>query len=111
MSLPRTYVRFTETFPKLAEAWQLIHEGGQEGPIDGRTARLIKLGIAMGAMREGAVHSGVRKALDMGITPEEIRQIVALCAGTLGMPSTVANFSWVTDELDARAEDGPEAAR
>lgn len=111
MSLPRTYVRFTETFPKLADAWQLIHEGGQEGPIDSRTARLIKLGIAMGAMREGAVHSGVRKALDIGITPEEIRQVVALCAGTLGMPSTVANFSWVTDELDARSAADPKPSR
>jgi 4-carboxymuconolactone decarboxylase len=107
MSLPRTYVRFTETYPKLAAAWQLLHEGGKDGPIDARTARLIKLGIAMGAMREGAVHSGVRKALDMGITADEIRQVVALCAGTLGMPSTVANFSWVTDELDAREQADP----
>ncbi len=97
---PRTYTRFVTTFPKLGKAWEHIHEAGADGPIDARTARLIKLGIAMGAMREGSVHSGVRKAVALGITPEEIRQVVAMCASTLGMPSTVAVFSWAEDVLE-----------
>ena len=33
---------------------------------------------------------------------EEIEQVVALSSGTLGMPSTVAAFSWVSDVLDAK---------
>ena len=70
-------------------------EVGREGPLDGRAARLIKLAVAVGAMREGAVHSGVRKALASGITIEEIEQVVAPAAGTLGLPSTVAVFSRV----------------
>jgi len=43
---------------------------------------------------------GVRKAVAMGIEPEAIAQIVALCAGTLGMPSTVAVHTWVSAVLD-----------
>lgn len=97
---PKTYEKFVERYPKLAEAWEKIGEAGREGPLDDRSARLIKLAIAIGAMREGAVHSGVRKALAAGIRVEEIEQIVALAAGTLGMPSTVAVFSWVRDEID-----------
>ena len=96
---PKTYHTFVRRYPKLAEAWEKIAEAGQEGPIDGKTARLIKLGIAIGAMREGAVHSSVRKALAAGIRAEEIEQVVALAAGTLGMPSTVAVFTWVQDEI------------
>src|SRR5438093_12622331 len=97
---PRAYETFTRRYPKLAEAWEKIGEAGQEGPLDDKSVRLIKLAIAIGAMREGAVHSGVRKALAGGITVEEIEQVIALAAGTLGMPSTVAVFSWVHDEIE-----------
>jgi len=64
----------------------LIHAAGEDGPLDDRTVRLVKLGIATGAMREGAIHSSVRKALAQGITPAEIEQVIGLAAGTLGMP-------------------------
>src|SRR3989304_7950904 len=95
---PKTYEIFVRRYPKLAEAWEKISEAGKDGPIDGKNARLVKLAIAIGAMREGAGHSSVRKALAAGISPEEIEQVVALAASTLGMPATVAVFTWVHDE-------------
>lgn len=97
---PKAYNEFIAQFPKLDQAWRAINEAGTVGPLDERGQRLVKLGIAMGAMREGAIRSGVRKAAAMGIEPEAIVQLVALCAGTLGMPSTVAVHTWVTGELD-----------
>jgi alkylhydroperoxidase/carboxymuconolactone decarboxylase family protein YurZ len=97
---PRAYEAFVERYPKLGQAWEAVHEAGRDGPIDARTARLVKLGIAIGAMREGAIHSSVRKALAEGITITEIEQIVALAAGTLGLPSTVAVYTWITGRAD-----------
>lgn len=97
---PEKYTEFIKRFPHLGQAWESIHDAGREGPLDERTARLVKLGVAMGAMRQGSVHAGVRKALTMGITRKEIDQVVALAAGTLGMPSTVAVFSWAEDVAD-----------
>ena len=94
---PKTYIEFTRRYPKLAAAWENINAAGKEGPLDEQTARLIKLAIAVGAMREGAVHANVRKALAMGISRAAIEQVVALAAGTLGMPSTVATYTWVQD--------------
>ncbi len=60
----------------------------------------MKLGIAIGALREGSVHASVRKAVAMGIEGEELEQVVALGAGTIGMPATVAAYQWVRDVLD-----------
>jgi alkylhydroperoxidase/carboxymuconolactone decarboxylase family protein YurZ len=94
---PKAYEDFIKRYPKLAQAWDSIHEAGDEGPLDDKSVRLAKLGIAVGAMREGAIHSSVRKALAMGITMSEIEQVVALAAGTLGLPSTVAVYSWITN--------------
>lgn len=96
---PEIHDAFVRRYPKLGEAWELIAEAGKEGPLDDRTARLIKLGIAIGALREGAVHASVRKALAEGITREEMQQVVALAASTLGMPATVAAYTWVQDIL------------
>ena len=100
---PKAFRQFVERHPKLGEAWEMISQAGAEGPLDERTQRLVKLGIAMGAMRSGSVHSGVRKALALGITAEEIQQVVALAAGTVGMPGAVACFDWVQDVAE-RAE-------
>ena len=97
---PKTYRQFIARYPKLGEAWDNITEAGEDGPLDERTRRLVKLAVAIGAMRPGAVHSSVRKAIGLGISREEVEQVVALAAGTLGLPSTVAAFSWVTDLFD-----------
>lgn len=97
---PRMYTRFVERYPRLGEAWKLTGEEARTGPIDRKGARLIKLGIAAGSLREGAVHSAVRKAIAAGASREEVEHVVSLCAPTLGFPATVAVFSWVEEELD-----------
>ena len=110
---PKAYEDFVKRYPKLGQAWEAIHEAGDEGPLDEKTARLVKLGIAIGAMREGAIHSSVRKAMAMGVTKTEIEQVIALAAGTLGLPSTVAVFTWVASRSDGSTtkEYGSEARR
>ncbi len=102
---PKMYQRFVRRYPKLSQAWDLMAEQGQEGPLDGKTVRLVKLGIAIGAMREGAVHSNVRKGEAIGITTEEMEQVVALAASTLGLPATVAAFSWLQDVVGESSQE------
>lgn len=94
---PKTHIDFTERFPKLAQAWREMGEAGKEGPLDEKTARLVKLGVAIGFLHEGSVHSCVRKALALGVTQEELDQVVALAAGTIGIPWAVAAWTWIHD--------------
>jgi len=102
---PRIHDEFVETFPDLADAWSSMAAAGEVGPIDQKAMRLIKLAVAMGAMREGAVHASVRKALALGITKSEIHQVVALASSTIGLPAAAACFSWVSDGDASREED------
>jgi 4-carboxymuconolactone decarboxylase len=94
---PRTYDEFSKTFPALREAWDKLGDAAKDGPLDDRTARLIKLGVAIGAMREGAVHSSRRKAVALGVSPEELDQVVAIAASIIGLPSAVAVWTWLHD--------------
>ena len=96
---PETHDDFVQAFPELAQAWEIVGSAGKKGPLDERTARLIKLAVAVGCQQEGAVHASVRKGLAMGITREELEQVVALAAGTLGFPRAVAAYTWMKDLL------------
>lgn len=99
---PPQHEAFASRFPELAEAWGMAGAAAARGPLDLRTARLVKLALAIGAGREGAVHADVRKALAAGVTAEEIEQVVALSASTIGFPAAVAVFTWVEDLLRRR---------
>lgn len=98
---PKIHQAFVARYPELGAAWEMMAESTKKGPLDPKHQRLIKLAVAMGAMREGAVHASVRKARASGIPSEEIEQCVAIAASTVGLPSAVALYSWVRDVLDA----------
>ena len=95
---PAVHRQFVRRFPEIGQAWDLVNAEGGLGPLDARAQRLAKLAISIGAMREGAVHSAVRKARDAGVSLAEMEQLVALAASTIGFPASVAVWSWVREE-------------
>jgi 4-carboxymuconolactone decarboxylase len=103
---PQTHEAFVKRHPKLGRAWELLGEAGSEGPLGEKTARLVKLGVAVGALREGAVHSSVRRALAMGISREELQQVVAISASIVGLPAAAAAFTWIEDLAGAKERRG-----
>jgi alkylhydroperoxidase/carboxymuconolactone decarboxylase family protein YurZ len=97
--LPEIYSSFRERFPALSDDLDALAKTANAGPLDERTSRLVKLGIAMGAMAEGAVRSNARRALEAGATPEELFHVVALTVTTRGFPAAVASYSWIEEVL------------
>ena len=69
--LPGVYLRFG-ALPAVAGALDRLGAAVDgAGPLDERTARLVKLGLSIGGAAEGAARSNARKALAAGATPEE----------------------------------------
>lgn len=101
--LPGIYTSFRTAYPDVAAAQDAVANAvDNAGPLDERTLRLVKLGIAIGALAEGSVRSNVRRALAAGATVDEVRQ-VALCAVTTrGFPAAVAALGWI-DEVTGEA--------
>src|SRR6185369_8661799 len=97
---PAAFTTFQQKYPAIGKAWEMLSAAGEQGPLDEPTRRLVKLAIAIGSLREGAVHSAVRKAQAAGVSREAIDQVVALAATTIGLPTTVAIFTWIQDQLD-----------
>ena len=101
--IPSFYQRFMERFGDVGDAYETLGKACKEaGPLDDKTAELVKLGIAIGSGTEGATHSHTRRALSAGATAAEIRHAVVLATTTLGFPAMMAGMSWVEDVLQGR---------
>jgi AhpD family alkylhydroperoxidase len=101
--LPKSFRQFTGENPAVAKAYEALGEAcAKAGPLDERTREFVKLGMAIGARLEGAVHSHTRRALAAGATPAQIRHVVALAAPTVGFPTAVAAYTWVEEVLAKR---------
>jgi alkylhydroperoxidase/carboxymuconolactone decarboxylase family protein YurZ len=100
--LPGIYMRFRSDYPKVSEALDALGEAvDTAGPLDERTERLVKLGLAIGAVADGSVRSNARKALAAGATPEEIRHVALMAITTCGFPTAIAGLGWVDEVLTA----------
>jgi len=101
--LPRSVERFGRSHAKVWRAFkQLGEECHRAGPLDERTRRLVKIGIAAATQSEGAVHSAVRHARAARISPDAIRHAVLLAITTIGFPRAMAALSWTEDILRKR---------
>jgi 4-carboxymuconolactone decarboxylase len=104
--VPDIYASYRDRFVEVAAATDALGAAtGAAGPLDEREQRLVKLGIAIGREAEGAVRSNARKALDLGISPQELHHVAMLAISTAGFPAAIAGLQWIDEVLAAR-EDG-----
>ncbi|MEW6736788.1 MAG: carboxymuconolactone decarboxylase family protein [Acidobacteriota bacterium] len=98
--LPEFLQKVVKKYPKVWESYENLGSAiGSVSGLDARTQRLVKLGIAIGAGEEGAVHSHVRKCKKAGISNDEIYHAAILAITTIGWPAAMAAVSWVDDIL------------
>ena len=101
--LPGHYERFLNRFPGVGDAYKVLGSACREaGPLDAKSLALVKIGLAVGAGLEGATHSHVRRALEAGVTSEEIRHAVIQGTTTIGFPRMMAGLAWVEDVLTTK---------
>lgn len=99
MREPKSFKTFKDHHPKVFEAYEALGKTcWSAGPLDEKTARLVKLGIAAGAGLDGGVKAHVRLALSQGISTDEIRHALILCLPTIGFPSMIAAIGWAEEE-------------
>jgi alkylhydroperoxidase/carboxymuconolactone decarboxylase family protein YurZ len=99
--LPDIYKEFKQEFPEIARAYdELAVKCHGWGPLDEKTRRLVKLGIAIGLSSEGGVRSHARRALEEGVTADELRHAVLVALTTAGFPTMIASMKWVNKVIE-----------
>jgi alkylhydroperoxidase/carboxymuconolactone decarboxylase family protein YurZ len=96
--LPSGAARLAERYPAVWKAYAALGEQcAEQGPLDARARRLIKLATAIGSGSEGAVHSHVRRALAEGIKPAELDHVMLLAIPLVGFAAAVKAMTWIDD--------------
>lgn len=96
--LPGRYEDFRKEFPAIGRAYdEITGLTAEAGPLGEKTAQLVRLGMAIAAGLEGAVHSHVRRALEAGATRDEVRHVGLLALTTVGFPRMMAGLTWIDD--------------
>ncbi len=100
--LPGFYRSFREKYGAVTSGLdRLAATIDQTGGLDERSRRLVKLGIAIGSRSQGAVRSNARKALALGVEPDQLRQAALLAVTTVGFPNAMAALQWIEEILVA----------
>lgn len=100
---PKSIREFQRKYQQIWEAFADLGKRCHEnGPLDEKTRRLVKLGMAIAFRHEGAVHSAVRNALKSGATREEMHHVAILAITTIGWPAAFAAMTWINDASRVR---------
>ena len=104
--VPGFYTRFLERFPDVGQAYSALGSACKAaGPLDERTAELVKLGISIGAGMSGATRSHTRKALEAGAERDEIVHAVLMATTTVGFPNMMRGLAWVESVFEEERHD------
>jgi alkylhydroperoxidase/carboxymuconolactone decarboxylase family protein YurZ len=102
---PASIQEFQSKYPRIWEAFAELGKRCHEtGPLEEKTRRLVKLGIAIALRHEGAVHSAARNALKSQATLEELYHVAILSITTIGWPAAFAAMTWIDDAAKRAAK-------
>ncbi len=75
-----------ERYPRVWSSHEQLSEACLEaGPLDRKTALLVKVGIAASSRKRTPLATHIRRALDEGVTPDEVEHAIILTASTQGL--------------------------
>ena len=105
--LPKSFLEFKQLYEGVFKSYEALGNAAcDSGPLSKKEVALVRLATAAGAGLEGAVHAHCLRALEAGLTAEEIRHAMILGVTTLGFPSMMANLSRANDVLDENKKSG-----
>jgi len=97
---PAQYRMLSKRFGRVLKAVDDLGRAAKSaGPLSRKNAELVQLAAAAAIRSEGSVHSHVRRAVEAGARPNEIRHALILLTSTIGFPTVSAALSWAEDVL------------
>ena len=101
--MPSNYQWLMSRFENVLNAHQDLGKALYDaGPLDKKTAQLVKLAAAAATGSEGGVHSHSKRALEAGASNDEIYHTLILLTSSVGFSNAAAAVSWAKDILESK---------
>jgi 4-carboxymuconolactone decarboxylase len=102
---PDYYANLKKRYPAAVKSFDhLAADCSEAGPLDAKTQRLVKLGVAIGIGSEGDVQNLTMQALADKTTPDEIRHAILLSVTTAGFPAMIASMQLAEEVISKTAK-------
>jgi 4-carboxymuconolactone decarboxylase len=99
---PRFYTQFMEKYPEIGRKYEELGNAiHANGPLSDRERALIKMAVSGSHLFHSAFKSHIRKAVEAGVSREEMEQVALLMLPTVGFPTTMAMLGMIEDQLGA----------
>lgn len=99
--IARGWNRLSDRHPDVATAYAALREACQQaGPLDARTAALVKLAVSVGAGSHRTLHAHTRKALAQDIPPGELRHVALVALPTIGLPAALEALKRIEQSIE-----------
>ena len=94
--IPPLLKELQERYPRVWDSHKALSEACLEaGPLDRKTALLVKVGIAAASRKRTPLATHIRRALEGGASPEEVEHAIILTATTQGLSTMMqAMHEW-----------------
>lgn len=100
--LPETFQKIVDKYPQVWKAHeQLTMACAEAGPLDRKTAELIKVGICIGSGLQTATQRHAIMAVENGASKEEVYHTALMAMTTLGHPRAAAGWKWINNALES----------
>jgi 4-carboxymuconolactone decarboxylase len=100
--LPKFYTHFMAKYPEIGKSYEelgaAIHT---RGPLNDRERALIKMAVSGSHLYHSAFKAHIRKAVQAGVTREEMEHVALLMLPTVGFPTTMAMLVMIEDQLSS----------
>ena len=99
-AMPARWTNFAAAQPGVASAYNALRDAcAAAGPLDDRTAALVKLAVSVGRGSLRSVHRHAKKALRAGASAAELRHAALLALPTIGLPATLDAVKWIEESI------------
>ena len=98
--MPETLDSFKAEFPRAWAAYEELKTAcDTQGPLDGKTVELIKVGISAALEHDGGLVALISQAKKAGAKDSEIFQAILLATSLAGFPAALAGYRAAKDYL------------
>ncbi|MFQ5895355.1 MAG: carboxymuconolactone decarboxylase family protein [Nitrospinota bacterium] len=105
--LPPSLQAFQKAQPRVWAAYSEMAEAcSRAGPLDRKTASLIKTGISAAARKRTSLATNIRRALEAGASREEIEHAIVLTATTQGFSTMMEAMAVCRSAFEAAGGSG-----
>jgi 4-carboxymuconolactone decarboxylase len=96
--LPSIYQKTKNQFPGFIEAYKSLKAAAEDaGPIEKPMIHVILMAASAAMHSESEVYYHAGKALEEGVSIEEIRHATLLLATTIGFPAAMTTMKWINE--------------